>query len=70
MNEVLDGLKRVLTRTGDLCMMEEDYDRCIDLYQQVIARESERDGFESNQFISNLYLLIGSSYLNQSCQDC
>jgi hypothetical protein len=42
LNEVLDGLKRVLTRTGDLCMMEEDYDRCIDLYQQVIARESER----------------------------
>lgn len=41
-NEVLDGLKRVLTRTGDLCMMEEDYDRCIGLYQQVIARESER----------------------------
>jgi len=62
-DEVLDGLRRTNTRLGDLYMLEEDYPKGIELYQKVIERESEREGFDSNYRISQIYYLIGNCYL-------
>lgn len=36
--EILDGLRRARCRLGDLCVLEEDFQRAIELYGAVIAQ--------------------------------